>query len=51
MNAHFYYNVTSVPCSLVVTCGEMADLLAFLCVMFPCVLPLFHMVSRALCGL
>ena len=31
-----YYTVLSVPCSLVVTCLERADLLALLCVMFPC---------------
>ena len=29
--------VLSVPCSLVVTCWERADLLALLCVMFSCV--------------
>ena len=28
--------VLSVPCSIVVTCCEMADLLALLCVMFSC---------------
>ena len=27
----------SVPCSLVITCWERADLLALLCVMFHCV--------------
>ena len=31
-----YYTVLSVPCSLVVTCSERADLLALFCVMFPC---------------
>ena len=31
-----YYIVLSVPGSLVVTCLERADLLALLCVMFPC---------------
>ena len=30
------YAVLSVPCSLVVTCLEWADLLALLCVVFPC---------------
>ena len=29
--------VLSVPCSLVITCGERADLLALSCVTFPCV--------------
>ena len=32
-----YYTVLSVPCSLVSTCLERADLLSFLCVMFSCV--------------
>ena len=36
-----YYAVSSIPCSLVITCGERADLLAVLCVMFPCVLATF----------
>ena len=30
------YAVLSVPCSLVVTCWERADLLALLCVVFSC---------------
>ena len=30
-----YDMVLAVPCSLVITCMEMADLLALLCVMFP----------------
>ena len=34
------YAVVSVPCSLVVTCCERADLLAVLCVVFSCVLSL-----------
>ena len=34
----FCHTVVSVSCSLVVTCGEMADLLDFLYVMFSCVL-------------
>ena len=38
------------PCSLLTACWERADLLALLCVMFPCVLPLSHMVSRVRCG-
>ena len=36
-----YYTVESVPCSLVITCWERADLLALLCVMFPCVFVTF----------
>ena len=35
--------VMSVPCSLVVTCWEKADLLAVACVVFPCVLSLSQM--------
>ena len=35
----------SVPCSLVVTCWERANLLALLYVMFSCVLSLSHTVS------
>ena len=35
----------SVPCSIVVTCWEKADLLALLYVMFSCVLSLSHIVS------
>ena len=37
----FYYTVLSVPCSLVVTCWERADLLAILCGKFPCVVVTF----------
>ena len=37
-----YYTVLFVPCRLVVTFCEMADLLAFLCVMFPCVFVTFQ---------
>ena len=33
----FCYTVLSVPCRLVITCCERADLLALLCVMFSCV--------------
>ena len=36
-----YYTVLSVPCSLVITCWDGADLSALLCVMFPCVLVTF----------
>ena len=35
------HTVVSVPCSLVVTCGERADLLALACVMFSCVFVTF----------
>ena len=35
--------VQSVPCSLVVTCWEMADFLAVVCVVFSCVLSLSQM--------
>ena len=35
------YTVLYVPCSLVVTYWERADLLALLCVMFPCVFVTF----------
>ena len=35
------YAVMSVPCSLVITCWERADLLTLLCVMFPCVFVTF----------
>ena len=37
------YSGFSVPCSLVVTCREMADLFALLCVVFACVLSLSPM--------
>ena len=43
--------VLSVPCSLVVTCWEKADLLALLYVMFSCVLSLSHIVSWIGCGI
>ena len=33
--------VLSVPCSLVITCWDRADLLALLCVMFSCVFVTF----------
>ena len=35
------YTVLSVPCSLVITCWERADLLALLCVIFSCVFVTF----------
>ena len=38
---YLYYAVLSVPCSLVITCWERADLLALLCVMFYCVFVTF----------
>ena len=43
---HVYlrYAVLSVPCSLVTTCWERADLLAILCVVLSCVFVTFHMV-------
>ena len=41
-----YYTVLSFHYSLAITCWEMADLLALLCVMFPCVLSLSLMVTR-----
>ena len=39
------HTVLSVPCSSLVTCSVMADLLALLSVMFSCVSSLSHMVS------
>ena len=41
-----YYTVLPVLCSLLTTYWEIADLLALLCVMFPCVLSLSHMVTK-----
>ena len=38
------------PCRLVVTCLERADLLALLYVMFSFVLSLYHKVSLVRCG-
>ena len=35
------YIVLSVPCSLLITCWESADLLALLCVLFSCVFVTF----------
>ena len=45
-----YYAVLSVPCSFVITGWERADLVVLLCVMFSCVLPFSHIVSRVRCG-
>ena len=47
-----YNTFLSVPCSLVSTCWEMADLLAVLCVcvLFPCVFVITHVVSQVRCG-
>ena len=45
-----YNTALFVPFSLVITCLERTDLLAPLKLMFPCVLLLFHMVSRVRCG-
>ena len=39
------HTVLSVPCNLVVTCWEMADLLTLLFVMFSCVFRHFHLPS------
>ena len=36
-----FYNVMFVPCGLVITCWERADVLALLCLMFPCVFAIF----------
>ena len=49
---HFviYVAVLSVYCSLVVTCWELANLLALLCVILSCVLSLSHVVSMVRCG-
>ena len=47
----FRPTVLSVPCSLVVTCWERADLLALLYVIFPCVFAPLHMVSCVRCGI
>ena len=44
------HTAMSVSCSLMVTHWERADLLALLCVMFPCVLSLSHTVSWVRCG-
>ena len=48
----YKFTVLSVPCSLVVTCWEGADLLALLCVMFSCVLcfPVSYVVLVDKCG-
>ena len=44
------HTVLSVPCSLVVTCWERADLLALLYVMFLVFLSLSDIVSWVRCG-
>ena len=46
----FYYAVLSIPCSHVITCKEMAGLLALLCVMFNSVLSLSCIASRVRCS-
>ena len=46
----FVYAIVSVPCNLVVTGWERADVLTLLCVMFSCVLSFSLMVSRVRCG-
>ena len=44
-----YYAVLSVPCSIVVTCWEKAELLVLLCVLFSCNFVTFlYMVSVVL---
>ena len=45
------YTMLSVPCSLVVTCCERADLLALVYMIFSCVLSLSNMVSWVRCGI
>ena len=49
---HVYlcYAVLSVPCSLVITCCERADILALLRFVFACVLSLYHMLFRVRYG-
>ena len=42
--------VLSGPCSLVMTCWERADLLAFLCVTFHCIFVMFPCGARVRCG-
>ena len=44
------HTVMSVSCEIVVTCKEMADLLALLYMIFSCVLSLSHTVSLVRCG-
>ena len=44
------HTVLLLPCSPVVTCWEVADLLALLCLMFSYVLSVSDMVSRVRCG-
>ena len=40
-HVYHYYAAISVYCSLVITCWERTDLLALLCLMFPCVFVTF----------
>ena len=40
-HVYLYCTIMSVPCSLVITCWEKADLLAILYVMLPCVFVTF----------
>ena len=41
IHVHLCYAILSVPCSLVITCWERAGFLAFLCVMFSCIVVTF----------
>ena len=53
INSQFFflcYAVLSVPCGIVVTCREMADLLALLCVGFSYVLSLSQLVFQVRYG-
>ena len=45
-----YYAILSVPCSLVISCWERADLLFVLCVMLFVYLSRFNMMSCVRCG-
>ena len=38
---YYSYTVLYVPCSLIITCWERADIFALLCVMFTCVIVTF----------
>ena len=44
------YAALSVPCSLVITYYERADLMTLLCVLFSCVLSLFNMMFQVRYG-
>ena len=50
-HTYLYYTILSVPCSLVTICCASAELLALSCVLFSCVLELFHMVSWVRCDI